>query len=113
MATYGSASRLRFPNRDKPAAIRARVVKFVADFFVEIARGYEPARVAACGRSPGDAQPVVDLTKSISGDNRRGLRRFEDGNSIQREVLWRFVSRLTNTTARGLLLEDRRRRSMQ
>ena len=73
---YDSASRLRFPNRDKPAATRIRAVKSDAGFFLEIARGYERARDAACDRFPRDAQPAAGLAISISGDNQRGLRRF-------------------------------------
>src|SRR5690348_13032001 len=96
MATYGSASRLRFPNRGKRAATRVRAVKSVADL-LEIVRGNERVRVAACGRSPRDAQPGAGLAKSISGDNQRGRRRFWAGNSIRHEDLLRFASRLTNT----------------
>ena len=61
---------------DKPAAIRLRAVRFVADFLREIARGYERVRAAAFDRSPRDAQPAVGSAKSISRDNQRGRRRF-------------------------------------
>src|SRR5215471_13196958 len=97
---YGSASRLRFPNRNKPAATRVRAVQFAADL-LEIGQGYEPVRDEGCDRFPRDAQSVVGLAKQVSGDNQRGPRRFGDGDSIRREVLLRFVLRLTNIKARG------------
>src|SRR5215831_3415991 len=112
MAMYGSASRLRFPNRNKPVATPARAVKSAVGL-CGIARGYEPARGAACDRPPRDAQSVAGLAKQVSGDNQRGQRRFGDGDSIRREVLLRFVLRLTNTRARELLFRDRRHSSMQ
>src|SRR5215469_8380211 len=108
MATYDNASRPRFPNRDKLAATRVRAVKFVDDL-LEIARGCEQARDAEYGQSPRDAQLDPGLAKSICCDNQRGLQRFGGGNSIRREVLSRCVSRLTNTKARKLSLQDRHR----
>src|SRR5262249_20359429 len=106
MAMYGSASRLRFPNRDKPAATRIHAVKSAAGPF-EIAPGNEQARVAAYDRSHRDAQLGAGLARSISGDNQRGQRRSGDGNSIRREVLLRFVSRPTNTGVGELFFWDR------
>ena len=100
---YDNASRLRCPNRDKPAATRVRAVKCGAEFLLEIARGGERARVAMSGRSLQDVQSAAGLRKSVSADNRHGLLRFADEDSIQPEVVWRFVWRLTNTRARGLL----------
>src|SRR5690349_20039518 len=102
MATYGSGSRLRIPNRNKPVATPARVVKS-AVAVCGIARGYEPARDGACDRPPSDAQPVAGLAKCVSDDNRRRPRRFGDGNSIRREAGMRFSSRLTNTRVGELL----------
>src|SRR5215831_1395729 len=81
MAMYGSASRLRFPNRNKPVATPARAVKSAVGL-CGIVRGYEPARGAACDRPPRDAQRVAGLAKQVSGDNLRGPRRFGDGDSI-------------------------------